>query len=139
MGPRLCLEQQWRREIPRTSGLVTDTPKTSNYPYSTLYVPSKHLLSSLAQMLASNLPPHSCLVMPIRVPSFFPISRVQGNVQRWDTLGMREIENEGIEKGARAVPCEPQGKARVFGKDKQGDRTLSLLICTSRDHRLVFS
>lgn len=42
-------------------------PETSNHPYSTLCVPGKHLLSSLAQMLASNLPPHSCLVMPIRV------------------------------------------------------------------------
>lgn len=42
-------------------------PKTCNQSYSTLFVPGKHLLSSLAQMLASNLPPHSCLVMPIRV------------------------------------------------------------------------
>lgn len=42
-------------------------PKTSNHPYSTLYVPGKHLLCSLAEMLASILPPHSCLVMPIRV------------------------------------------------------------------------
>lgn len=42
-------------------------PETSSHPYSTLYVPGKHLLTSLAQKLASNLPPHSCLVMPIRV------------------------------------------------------------------------
>lgn len=42
-------------------------PETSSHPYSTLYFPGKHLLSSLAQKLASNLPPHSCLVMPIRV------------------------------------------------------------------------
>lgn len=45
---------------------------------------------------------------------------------------------EGIERRGQGQIPEPQGKARVFGKDKQEDRTLSPLICTSRDHRLVF-
>lgn len=48
------------------------------------------------------------------------------------------MENGGIER-ARAALREPQGKARALGKDKQEDGTLCLLICTSRDHPLVYS
>jgi len=67
MGPRPSPGGRSRREIPRTTGLVTDNPKQAAIPILPLYFPGKHLLSSLAQKLASNLPPHSCLVMPIRV------------------------------------------------------------------------
>lgn len=67
MGPGPGPEEQDRSEILETTGLVTDIPQTCNHPHSTLYSPSKHLLSSLAQMLARNVPPHSCLVMPITV------------------------------------------------------------------------
>ncbi|TNN74384.1 hypothetical protein EYF80_015343 [Liparis tanakae] len=61
MGPRPSPGGQSRREIPRTTGLVTDNPKQAAIPILPLYFPGKHLLSSLAQKLASNLPPHSCL------------------------------------------------------------------------------
>lgn len=108
-GP-ICLpaaEQRWgpgpapggskRREIPRTTGLVTDTPKPAAILYSTLYFPGKHLLSSLTPKLASNLPPHSCLVMPIRVytaPALQRWRRKKVEKGHWE----REMENEGRER-----------------------------------------
>lgn len=74
-------------------------PKTSDHPYSTLYVPGKHLLSSLAEMLASILPPCSCLVMPIRVPTSPVLWGWRRKKVREETLGMRELENGGVKKG----------------------------------------
>ena len=77
----LCHPAAWRRdgtrfpglwgsrvsEIPRTTSLVTDGPDPAATPYSTLLFPGKHLLCSLGRELASNVPPHSCLGMPITV------------------------------------------------------------------------
>lgn len=92
MGPRPSPGGQKRREIPRTTGLVTDSSGPSSHPYSTLYFPGKHLLSSLAQKLASNLPPHSCLVMPITEstqPCALEMEKKEG---REGTLGEKDGE-----------------------------------------------
>lgn len=64
--------------------------------YSTLYFPGKHLLSSLAQKLASNLPPQYSLVMPIRV--YTALSSRDGEERKWKGDTGREMENEGIER-----------------------------------------
>ena len=80
------------------------------HPYSTRHFPGKHLLSSLAY-------PHILAGNANQSPS--------PEAELWRARG--------------AVPWEPQGKARAFGKDKQEDRTLSPLICTSRHHWLIFN
>lgn len=116
--------------------------KTSSHPYSTLYVPGKHLLSSLAQKLASNLPPHSCLLTPITVYTA-PLRSRDGEKKegREGILGerwrMRGIEREGQGQIPESHKAKPEPLAKTNTKKK--DRTLSPLICTSRDHRLVFS
>ena len=71
--------------------------------------------------------------------------REMGRVSEGDRqIGWREKKREGERDGRWRrsriyVPWEPQGKARAFGKNKQGDRTLFPLICTSREQRLNFS
>lgn len=87
---------QQTREIPRTTGLVTDNSGPGSHAYSTLYFPGKHLLSSLAQKLASNLPPQYSLVMPIRV--YTALSSRDGEERKWKGDTGREMENEGIER-----------------------------------------
>lgn len=102
MGPRPSPGGQKRREIPRTTGLVTDNSGPSSHPYSTLYFPGKHLLSSLAHKLASNLPPHSCLVMPIRVYTALCSGDGEERRQRRDTETerWRTKEQKGRGKGS---------------------------------------
>ena len=77
----LCHPAAWRRHgthFPGLRGQQSERnpqdnwsghgrPGPSGHPYSTLLFPGKHLLCSLARALASNVPPHSCLGMPITV------------------------------------------------------------------------
>lgn len=101
--------QAQRREIPRTTALVTDTPKPAAIPILTLYFAGKHLLCSLAQKLASNLPPHSCLVTPIRVHT------VQGGRRKKGEKG--KMENEGIEReGQGQIPESHKAKPEPLAK-----------------------
>lgn len=89
---------------------------------------SQHLTPTLLSRNA-NQGPHSPVLWRWR----------RKKVEKRHTGNERDGEWRSRKGGAGVAPWEPQGKARVFGKDKQEDRTLSLLIFTSRDHWLVFS
>ena len=102
-----------------------DSSGPRSHPYSTLYFPGKHLLSSLAQQLASNLSPHSCLVMPIRVYASPAHQRWEKKRLRGDTG--REMENGGIEReGQGQFPESHKAKPEPLGKTNKKDRTPSL-------------
>lgn len=104
MGPQaqpwwVCWWGSWWEKSPRRLVWSRTTQDPAAISYSNLYFPGKHLLSSLAEKLASILPPNSCLVMPIR--GYTVLS----------SRGEKRRRNAGRKGGVRVVPWEPEGKA----------------------------